>query len=74
MYTTIEQVAADLPSDLVRVLAAGGYAKVAAEVFELPGGLTETALYTKVGMDLMSRLQERRRIVKGLLHLTELGA
>ena len=68
------QLTQELPADLVSRLSQGMYAKIAAELSGVPDILNERHLYAKVGADLMSRLQERRQIAKGLLHLHDLGA
>ncbi len=73
MDPTLQKIANELPLELASALAAGAYEKVAAEVLGLPGGISEYGTYLKVGTDLMARLQERRQIVKGLLHLSDLG-
>lgn len=69
-----EKVARELPADLMLRLRAGDFHKVAGVMAGVPDLVNEHALFAKVGQDLLGRLQERRRVVGGLLHLKDLGA
>ncbi len=69
-----DKVASELPADLVLRLRAGDYHKIAGVMAGVPDLVNEHAVFAKVGGELMARLQERRRIVNGLLNLAELGA
>lgn len=73
MSVDFNKLAAELPTNLRTALHAGRYADVAAKV----AGLHEpsaSAVYEKIGTELMTRLLENRRIVAGLGHLQSLGA
>lgn len=70
----LEKIAQQLPADLVFSLSRGNFHKLAARLNGLDSALDERALFAKVGADLAARLQERRRIVRGLMHLNTLGA
>lgn len=69
----IEKIASELPADLVNTLRTAGVHKVAGALSGVPDVLNESALYQKIGSDLLGRLHERRQIVQGLVHLNGLG-
>jgi hypothetical protein len=69
----LNEIASELPADLVMTMRVHGHHKVAEALFSVGDVTNENSLYEKIGADLMARLKERREIVRGLLDLRELG-